>query len=647
MTKCSVNCLFILCTALFWSLLLAVPSYGQSFDIADWDFGSAAGKTSLTENGFSFHQYGGAEKTEERLQVDSTHITRDPGGGAGNPHVVSPVGSFNPPGDYTFELVYNTGGIDGGMLEIDGQPDAGNQNFDLRVSSSRIDLCALAQCPNAALDPANLGLDMAQPHTYTIQREGDGPGSLKLYIDNDFSAPVVTTQGNDAGRDQRMTIFFLGKGTQTDPDELQQLHSIRIGNGLVFGEVGPEPRSFTWISTDSGDWNVRSNWSPSGSPGIAPNGNHDAIFSDTTSAGSTVYTDTAVTVRRINFDHDQTYVVAGFGSVNLVSGTDSTGDVAPVVDTLQGSHEFQVRVNLHNDSTVNVATDSTLTFNNALNLNGNTLTKAGAGTMSIRNDFVEGTGALNITEGTVSGNGTVAGSVDNSGGTIAPGNSPGVLSIGGDLNNGASGTIAMEIAGTDGAGEAQGHDQIQVAGSSTLDGTLAITTGGSYSDPTTRAARDNFTLIASAGGSTGNFATVSYDGTELSSDFAGDNGSFRAHVGNGLFRNLNYDGNDVSLTNLFALEGDADGDMDIDITDFNILASNFDGSGVNSATNNWTTADFDADGDIDITDFNFLASNFADSGYGGAEGSQVPEPGSLLLLVLGGVLMGWVCGRRH
>ena len=154
-------------------------------------------------------------------------------------------------------------------------------------------------------------------------------------------------------------------------------------------------------------------------------------------------------------------------------------------------------------------------------------------------------------------------------------------------------------------------------------------------------------MIASAGGSTGNFATVSYDGTELSSDFAGDNGSFRAHVGNGLFRNLNYDGNDVSLTNLFALEGDADGDMDIDITDFNILASNFDGSGVNSATNNWTTADFDADGDIDITDFNFLASNFADSGYGGAEGSQVPEPGSLLLLVLGGVLMGWARKWRN
>ena len=68
--------------------------------------------------------------------------------------------------------------------------------------------------------------------------------------------------------------------------------------------------------------------------------------------------------------------------------------------------------------------------------------------------------------------------------------------------------MAIEIEGSAGPGEG-GHDQIQVTGSSTLDGTLSITTGGVYADPTTRAVRDTFTLIASAGGSTGAFATVS------------------------------------------------------------------------------------------------------------------------------------------
>ena len=112
-----------------------------------------------------------------------------------------------------------------------------------------------------------------------------------------------------------------------------------------------------------------------------------------------------------------------------------------------------------------------------------------------------------------------------------------------------------------------------------------------------------------------------------------------------MFRNVNYDGNDVSLTNLFALEGDADGDIDIDITDFNILASNFDDTGASAETNNWTTADFDADGDIDITDFNFLASNFAPDGYGAS--NAIPEPSSFILCVFGILAVSRFVSRRE
>ena len=41
--------------------------------------------------------------------------------------------------------------------------------------------------------------------------------------------------------------------------------------------------------------------------------------------------------------------------------------------------------------------------------------------------------------------------------------------------------------------------------------------------------------------------------------------------------------------------------------------------------------------DIDITDFNFLASNFASDGYGA---SAVPEPSALLLASLAMILLG-------
>jgi len=70
---------------------------------------------------------------------------------------------------------------------------------------------------------------------------------------------------------------------------------------------------------------------------------------------------------------------------------------------------------------------------------------------------------------------------------------------------------------------------------------------------------------------------------------------------------------------------------DVDITDFNALASNFDPSGSNGSMNTWNFGNFDGDHDIDITDFNFLASNFAPSGYAT---QSIPEPQSLMLLGL-------------
>lgn len=94
-----------------------------------------------------------------------------------------------------------------------------------------------------------------------------------------------------------------------------------------------------------------------------------------------------------------------------------------------------------------------------------------------------------------------------------------------------------------------------------------------------------------------------------------------------------------------ALGGDADGDKDVHITDFNSLASNFDPGGNNSSTNDWTTADFDVDGDIDITDFNSLASNFAPGEYGAA--NSIPEPSTMVLCVLGGVSAGVFLVRKR
>jgi len=81
------------------------------------------------------------------------------------------------------------------------------------------------------------------------------------------------------------------------------------------------------------------------------------------------------------------------------------------------------------------------------------------------------------------------------------------------------------------------------------------------------------------------------------------------------------------------LRGDTELDRDVDITDFNVLASHFDPAGDGYPNNGplWNEGNFDGDDDTDITDFNVLAVNFAPEGYGI---STVPEPSTLLLTLL-------------
>ncbi len=106
-----------------------------------------------------------------------------------------------------------------------------------------------------------------------------------------------------------------------------------------------------------------------------------------------------------------------------------------------------------------------------------------------------------------------------------------------------------------------------------------------------------------------------------------------------MFRNVSYDNTDVTFTNMLALEGDTDGNLDVDITDFNVLAGSF------GATNaEWTDADFDGDMDVDITDFNFLASNFGS--YSLAAPALIPEPTTAGLVLVGLLAMTAACRRR-
>lgn len=79
-------------------------------------------------------------------------------------------------------------------------------------------------------------------------------------------------------------------------------------------------------------------------------------------------------------------------------------------------------------------------------------------------------GSLLLQGGVLAGNGTVAGAVVQTGGVVGPGASPGELTITGNFDQGAGGTLLIELAGT-GAGL---FDVVDVGGNAVLDGALDI-----------------------------------------------------------------------------------------------------------------------------------------------------------------------------
>ena len=222
-----------------------------------------------------------------------------------------------------------------------------------------------------------------------------------------------------------------------------------------------------WNVDALGDWNSAANWTPVIGEGTIPNSNVErAVFGSAITSPHTVTTDAAVTVKEITFENANTYVIAGAGSVNLASDSSLS-----TVRVLQGDHQFQAVVNLSNATDVDVASSSSLAFNNVLNLAGNTLTKTGPGTMTISNDLNTGGGEVVVAGGVLNGRGTVGGDVTNNGGTLSPGNSPGIIEITGDYSQSAEGSLLMEIGGTDPVNE---FDVLHIGGMADLAGELDV-----------------------------------------------------------------------------------------------------------------------------------------------------------------------------
>ena len=387
--------------------------------------------------------------------------------------------AFDMGGHEAFKIGPGTLSINGGAAAVNGTLEilsgtvdgAGYVNGDLEVTSG-------------AIDPGN-GTGRLDVHGNLILR---GNGQMHTDLSGRFGNNDLLFVHGDAQLDGKLEIdltsgFFPAMGQQfivltanTVADTGLELtgqwapyFNLQVNATTVVVESQLNANS-TWTSNGFGAWTDLDNWSS-----VAPvTAEQTAIFGNATSVPSTVIVDTPVTVNAMTLDHSLTYVIAGAGSVTLdatVSGT------SPTISVNQGAHQLQVLVNLLDDTTLNVAADAAIDINNQLNLNGNTLTKTGNGSVAINHVLNTAGGTFACQQGNCSGSGAIAGDLSVGNALLSPGNSPGVLTVTGDFLLDAEGTLLLEIAGNTPGSE---YDILAIGGQADVAGALQVALLGEY-----------------------------------------------------------------------------------------------------------------------------------------------------------------------
>jgi autotransporter-associated beta strand protein len=224
----------------------------------------------------------------------------------------------------------------------------------------------------------------------------------------------------------------------------------------------------------------------------------------------------------LNLGTNQTFNAAS-GNLAISGNVTNNGNTL----TLAGASNTDINGNITGAGGLTKTGAGTVTLNAAQSYTGKTTvsqgtvalgTGASLASTNINLGTLAGQGTLDVTAAggiaigvgqTLAGYGTVKGSTTiASGGTLAPGNSPGILTFNDNLTLNSGSTSIFEVAGLGGAGATNGFDQALVSGDLTYGGDLKISITGSYNNAAEAFGGNIFQFAF--GKNTGNFTSVQY-----------------------------------------------------------------------------------------------------------------------------------------
>ena len=413
------------------------------------------GNLDLATNTNAFADFAGTNTVNGNISLGTTNTATNGNGRLdiqdGNANLI--LGSTGKNASLTgFGLVNQ----DGGNAQL---TNTSTGTINANISGKTLNL-AVTTFNNSGLAEATNGGTLALNNTNSNNLAGStlaatGPGS------------VVTIAGTFTGTGNNLITASGGGQVQVNGAALRGTINTDANTALVFNG-----------STSNNLLNTTVN----GNLDLATNTNAFADFAGTNTVNGNISLGTTNTATNGNGRLDiqdgnanlilsSTGSLTGFGLVNQDGGNATLTNKGLVNANSVGNTLTLAQTNYTTSGTTKVVTGSTLTVASTSTIQTAGLTQVD-GVLNLTNS------TLALNGGALDGSGRINGNVNNSGGTVSPGDSPGTLAINGNYTQGSAGTLDIEFTNS-------AHDLLNVSGLVTTGGTLdvnyidsAVYTGG-------------------------------------------------------------------------------------------------------------------------------------------------------------------------